>query len=188
MEEIGQSMSHDAEFPFPPDEAGEPAGADAVDRIVGQWRRERPDLDASPAHVIGRISRLHWALEDGLCRVFERYDLGRGEFDVLGTLRRSGAPFELTAGELRESTMVTSGAVTKRVDRLERAGLVVRRAAEDDARGRLIRLTDRGRELIDEVVAEHFRNETRLLGGLSEEERSSLTYLLRKLGRTLPRD
>ncbi|MFG2874655.1 MarR family winged helix-turn-helix transcriptional regulator [Streptomyces sp. NPDC048337] len=173
MEEIGQVMAQDAE-------------SDAVDHIVGQWNRERPDVDPSPAHVIGRITRLHWVLDERLGRVFERYDLGRGEFDMLGTLRRSGPPYELTAGELRGSMMVTSGAVTKRVDRLERAGLVGRRAAESDARGRLIRLTDRGRELIDEVVEEHFRNEARLLAGLTADERSTLTVLLRKLGRTLP--
>ncbi|MET9515777.1 MarR family transcriptional regulator [Streptomyces sp. NPDC002994] len=168
------------------DSFASPTDADAVDLIVGQWRRERPDLDPSPMHVVGRITRLHWALDERLCRVFERYDLGRGEFDMLATLRRSGPPFELTAGELRGSTMVTSGAVTKRVDRLERAGLVSRRAAEDDARGRLIRLTDRGRELIDEAVEQHVRNETRLLAGLTSDERSALTDLLRKLGQTLP--
>ena len=162
------------------------AAGDAVDLIVGQWLRERSDLDPSPMHVVGRISRLYWALDERLCRVFEHYDLGRGEFDMLATLRRSGPPFELTAGELRDSTMVTSGAVTKRADRLERAGLVSRRAAEDDARGRLIRLTDQGRDLIDEAVEQHIRNETRLLGGLTADERSTLTDLLRKLGQTLP--
>jgi DNA-binding MarR family transcriptional regulator len=170
------------------DSFASPAHADAVDRIVGQWRRERPDLDPAPMHVVGRISRLHWALEEQLCRVFERYNLGRGEFDVLATLRRSGPPFELSAGDLSQSTMVTSGAVSKRVDRLERAGLVARRAAEDDARGRLIRLTDRGRELIDEAVEQHVRNETRMLAGLSADERSALIGLLRKLGQTLPNE
>ncbi|MER6994373.1 MarR family transcriptional regulator [Streptomyces sp. NPDC000410] len=173
-------MPQDAEPSAPPPDA------DPVDLIVGQWLRERPDLDPGPVHVIGRITRLHWALDDLLSQVFERYGLSRGEFDMLATLRRSGAPFELTAGELRGSAMVTSGAVTKRVDRLERAGLVSRRAAEDDARGRLIRLTDRGRELIEAAVEEHFHNETRLLAGLTAEERSALTELLRKLGRTLP--
>lgn len=163
-----------------------PADTDAVDRIVDQWSRERPDLDPTPMHVVGRITRLHWALEERLCRVFDRYDLGRGEFDILATLRRSGPPFELTAGQLGGSTMVTSGAVTKRVDRLERAGLVTRRTADADARGRLIQLTSRGRELIDEVVEEHVRNETHLLAGLTPDERAALTDLLRKLGRTLP--
>ncbi|MGW7824340.1 MarR family winged helix-turn-helix transcriptional regulator [Streptomyces puniciscabiei] len=168
-------------------DAAFPAGpTDAVDRIVDQWRRERPDLDPSPMHVVGRITRLHWALEERLCRVFDRYHLGRGEFDILASLRRSGTPFEMTAGDLGGSTMVTSGAVTKRVDRLERVGLVTRRTAKNDARGRLIRLTDRGRELIDEVVQEHIRNETHLLAGLTEDERGTLTDLLRKLSRTLP--
>jgi DNA-binding MarR family transcriptional regulator len=166
----------------------ERSDADGVDRIVAQWRRERPDLDPGPVQVVGRITRLHWTLEERLCRVFGRYDLGRGEFDILATLRRSGAPYELTAGQLSGSTMVTSGAVTKRVDRLERAGLVDRRAAEDDGRGRLVRLTDRGLTLVDEVVAEHLRNEARLLSGLTADERDTLADLLRKLGRTLPED
>lgn len=161
---------------------------DGVDRIVAQWQRQRPDLDPSPMHVIGRISRLHWALDERLLRVFSRYDLGRGEFDVLATLRRAGEPYELTAGELGESTMVTSGAVTKRVDRLERAGLVARRAAADDARGRLISLTDRGLQVINDVIGEHVSHETRLLSGLTAEERATLATLLRKLGQTLPAD
>lgn len=165
-----------------------PTGPDGVDRIVEQWRRERPDLDPSPMHVIGRISRLHLVLHERLLRVFERYDLGRGEFDVLATLRRAGEPYELTAGELWGATMVTSGAVTKRVDRLERAGLVVRRAAADDARGRLVKLTDRGLQVIDDAIVEHVRHEDRLLSGLTASERSTLTDLLRKLGQTLPED
>lgn len=159
---------------------------DAVDRIVDQWRRERPDLDPSPMHVIGRITRLHWALDERLGRVFIDYNLGRGEFDVLATLRRSGRPYELSAGELGGSTMVTSGAVTKRVDRLERAGLVRRRAAQGDARGRVIQLTDRGRHVIDEAVEQHVRNEARLVSGLTPDERLALTDLLRKLSQTLP--
>ncbi|MEV0245779.1 MarR family transcriptional regulator [Nocardia sp. NPDC050712] len=163
-----------------------PAELDDIDRIERQWRRERVDLDSSPIQVVGRISRLHWALEERLGRVFAEYELSRGEFDVLATLRRSGEPFELSAGDLRGSTMVTSGAVTKRVDRLERAGLVHRRAAEDDARGRLIQLTDRGRALIDEAIGEHLRNETRLLSGLTADERAALITLLRKLNETLP--
>jgi DNA-binding MarR family transcriptional regulator len=165
-----------------------PTDIDGVDRIVEQWHRERPDLDPSAMHVIGRISRLHWALDEQLLRVFSRYDLGRGEFDVLATLRRAGAPYELTAGEIGESTMVTSGAVTKRVDRLERAGLVARRAADIDARGRLISLTDRGREVIDDAVAEHTRHESRLIAGLTTAERDTLITLLRKLAQTLPTD
>ncbi|MGW6915073.1 MarR family winged helix-turn-helix transcriptional regulator [Kitasatospora sp. NPDC054939] len=182
-------MPEEAESTAPPEPTAPPAAAepaDALDRIVGQWLRERPDLDPSPIHVVGRITRLHWALEERLCQVFAQYGLGRGEFDVLATLRRSGAPHELTAGELRGSAMVTSGAVTKRVDRLERAGLVGRRTAEDDARGRLIRLTDRGLALIDGAFEHHLRNEAHLLAGLTAQEQHTLTGLLRKLGRTLP--
>ncbi|MDI2127684.1 MarR family winged helix-turn-helix transcriptional regulator [Yinghuangia seranimata] len=175
-------------MPQPADFASAGDAVDPVDAVVGQWRRERPDLDSSPMHVVGRISRLHWALEERLVRVFERYGLGRGEFDVLATLRRSGTPYELTPGELSGSTMVTSGAVTKRVDRLERAGLVARRTAEDDGRGRLIRLTDAGLALIDDVMEAHVRNEAELLAGLTEDERAALTGLLRKLGLTLPQD
>ncbi|MFQ6397209.1 MarR family winged helix-turn-helix transcriptional regulator [Nocardia sp. KC 131] len=165
-----------------------PTGPDGVDRIVAQWHLERPDLDPSPMHVIGRITRLHWALNERLLEVFDSHGLGRGEFDVLATLRRSGEPYELTAGELGGSTMVTSGAVTKRVDRLEQAGLVARRTADDDARGRIIKLTDRGRQVIDDAIVTHLRNEARLLSGLTASERGTLTDLLRKLGQTLPED
>ncbi|GAA3111325.1 MarR family winged helix-turn-helix transcriptional regulator [Streptosporangium carneum] len=172
-------MPQDTNSVLPPD-------ADAVDLIVSQWRRERPDLDPGPMQVVGRISRLHWALDERLTKVFESFDLGRGEFDMLASLRRSGPPFELTAGELSGSMMVTSGAVTKRVDRLERAGLVARRAADSDARGRLIRLTDRGLEVVDAAVERHVRNEHRLLAGLTPAERDTLAALLRKLARTLP--
>jgi DNA-binding MarR family transcriptional regulator len=154
---------------------------DHVDRIVEQWARERPDLDSSPLHVIGRISRLAGTVDELLRPVFAARGLGDGDFDVLATLRRSGAPYELTPGELGASTMVTSGAVTKRVDRLERAGLVERRVDEADARGRRIRLTERGIAMIDESYAVHMDNEARMLAGLTPEERTDLVRLLRRL-------
>jgi DNA-binding MarR family transcriptional regulator len=113
--------------------------------------------------------------------VFAARGLGDGDFDVLATLRRSGAPYELTPGELGASTMVTSGAVTKRVDRLERAGLVERRVDDADARGRRIRLTEPGIALIDEAYAVHMDNEARMLAGLSPDERADLVRLLRRL-------
>lgn len=184
MEGNGQVMTEDAGSGT----STSAAEADALDHIVGQWNRERPDLDPSPMHVIGRITRLQVELDERLCRVFNQFGMGRAEFDVLGTLRRSGPPFELTAGELSGSTLVTAGAMTKRVDRLERAGLVSRRASTEDGRGRLIKLTDRGLELIDRAVTAHVENETRLLSGLTAEERLTLTDLLRKLGNTLPKD
>jgi DNA-binding MarR family transcriptional regulator len=154
---------------------------DHVDAIVAQWERERPDLDSSPLHVIGRISRLAGTVDELLRPVFAARGLGDGDFDVLATLRRSGAPYELTPGELGASTMVTSGAVTKRVDRLERAGLVERRVDDTDARGRRIRLTERGTAMIDESYAVHMDNEARMLAGLTPDERADLVRLLRRV-------
>ena len=106
--------------------------------------------------------------------------LGDGDFDVLASLRRSGAPYELTPGQLGETTMVTSSAVTKRIDRLERAGLVTRTVSEADGRSRRIRLTDRGLELIERLIADHVANEQRLVAGLTPEERDRLADLLRR--------
>jgi DNA-binding MarR family transcriptional regulator len=158
---------------------------DHVDEIVAQWATERPDLDSTPLHVVGRISRLSDAIDEQLRPVFAAFGLGDGDFDVLATLRRNGPPFELTPTELAGRTMVTSGAVSKRVDRLAGAGLVERRVSEADARGRHVRLTDRGRALIDEAYPVHLRNEARLLAGLSAREREQLATLLRRLGASM---
>jgi DNA-binding MarR family transcriptional regulator len=154
---------------------------DHVDRIVAQWATERPDLDSSPLHVIGRVSRLAVTIDEMLRPVFAARGLGDGDFDVLATLRRSGEPYELAPSELVASTMVTSGAITKRVDRLERLGLVERRVDERDARGRRIRLTEHGIEVMDEAYAVHMDNEARMLAGLSATERNDLVRLLRRL-------
>lgn len=162
--------------PSEPSEAGEPL--DHVARIQREWARERPDLDVSPQGVIGRLHRLAGHLTERLCVVYRRYGLGEGEFDVLATLRRGGAPFERAPGELAAFTMVTTGAMTKRVDRLERDGLVARRPSESDGRGRVVALTAAGRELIDRAFAEHMRNERRLLDDLSPEEAALLETLL----------
>jgi DNA-binding MarR family transcriptional regulator len=154
---------------------------DAVDRIVDQWAAERPELDTGPMEVVGRLHRVAAILENGLRAVFAEADLGNGDFDVLATLRRSGAPYRLTPGELTASMMVTSGAVTKRVDRLERAGLVTREVSAADGRGRLIQLTARGRELTDDLVVRHWANEDRLIRALGPAERRTMVDLLRKL-------
>ncbi|WP_328841142.1 MarR family transcriptional regulator [Streptomyces europaeiscabiei] len=151
---------------------------DRVARIQADWRRERPDLDVTPQGVIGRLHRLADRLTEELCLVYGRYGLSEGEFDVLATLRRAGAPFERAPGELAAHTMVTTGAMTKRIDRLERAGLVTRRRAEDDQRGRIVALTRPGRELIDEAFTEHMRNERRLLDLLTSAEAGSLETVL----------
>lgn len=161
------------------------AEPDHVGRILEQWRTERPDLDTSPMGVIGRLHRLAARLDAELRPVFAEAGLTDGDFDVLASLRRAGAPYELTPGALGASTMVTSGAVTKRVDRLLGAGLVERRVCDDDARSRLVRLTDEGLALVDDLVERHVANEHRLLAGLSDLERSRLAHLLEAWGRTL---
>ncbi len=156
---------------------------DHVGRIMAQWHRERPDLDVSPQGVIGRLHRLAARLTEELVAVYAEFGLGEGEFDVLATLRRAGAPYELTPGELAAGTMVTSGAVTKRVDRLVERGLVTRRVGERDARGRVIALTADGRDLIDRAFEAHMANEHRLLASLSEPDRRDLERVLEAWGR-----
>lgn len=151
---------------------------DHVGRILQQWARERPDLDTSAMAIIGRLHRLADALHAELRPVFERAGLSDGEFDVLASLRRAGDPFALTPGQLAETTMITSGTVTKRVDRLMAAGLVSRERVEHDGRVRRIALTSAGRLLVDKVVEAHLANEERLLAGLSDFERARLTGLL----------
>ncbi|MEU8824652.1 MarR family transcriptional regulator [Streptomyces sp. NPDC048636] len=151
---------------------------DRVARIQADWRRERPDVDVSPQGVIGRLHRLAGQLTEELCRVYGRYGLSEGEFDVLCALRRAGAPYERAPGELAVHTMVTTGAMTKRIDRLERAGLVTRRRSDDDQRGRIVALTGPGRELIDQAFTDHMDNERHLLALLTPAEAGTLESLL----------
>ncbi len=158
---------------------------DHVDEILDQWARERPDLDASPIGLIGRLHRLGDVLNVELRRVFAQAGLGDGDFDVLVTLRRHGAPYELTPSELGASTMVTSSAVTKRIDRLERGGLVTRTVSDADARSRRIRLTEDGVALVDRLMGAHVANEQRLVSGLTADERAQLADLLRRWGQSL---
>jgi DNA-binding MarR family transcriptional regulator len=155
-----------------------PEPNDRVARIQRQWARERPDLDVRPQGVIGRLHRLAGHLTEELLVVYRQYGLAEGEFDVLATLRRAGPPFELAPGELAAHTMVTTGAVTKRLDRLERAGLVSRRVSARDGRARVVGLTDAGRRLIDEAFTAHMRNERRLLDALTPEQADHLEALL----------
>jgi DNA-binding MarR family transcriptional regulator len=151
---------------------------DHVARIQAEWARERPDLDVSPQGVIGRLHRLAGHLTEQLLVVYRRFGLGEGDFDVLATLRRAGPPFERAPGELAQFTMVTTGAMTKRIDRLERDGLVTRRRSAVDGRGRVVALTPAGRELIDAAFTEHMHNERRLLDGLSAQDAAALEALL----------
>lgn len=132
----------------------------------------------SPQGVIGRLHRVGALLTDQLTALYQRFGLSEGEFDVLAALRRAGSPFERAPGELAAFTMVTTGAMTKRLDRLEAAGLVTRRPSTADGRGRVVALTPAGRALIDEAFAAHMRNERRLLEDLSPAEAAKLEELL----------
>ncbi|MEV4108391.1 MarR family transcriptional regulator [Nonomuraea sp. NPDC049695] len=154
---------------------------DAVDLIMTQWLRERPDVDTWPMGIVGRVSRLARLLDRELKEFFAAHGLERWEFDVLATLRRSGPPYELTAGALNRAAMVTSGAITNRIDRLAAKGLVERMPDEGDRRSIRVRLTEHGLAKIDELVAPHVENEARLLATLSPEERDQLAGLMRGL-------
>ena len=153
---------------------------DKVDRILAQWRRERPDLDVTQMGVIGRIGHLRSHLSAAHERVFKKYDLSLASFDVLATLRRSGPPYALSPSELIDWTMVTSGTMTNRLDRLEKAGLITRQPNPEDGRGFVIALTDKGFELIDAAVTEHVANQHQILEALNPEELDQLDGLLRK--------
>ncbi|MEV0235945.1 MarR family transcriptional regulator [Nonomuraea sp. NPDC050786] len=163
---------------------------DAVDLIMTQWLRERPDVDTWPMGIVGRVSRLARLLDRELKEFFAAHGLERWEFDVLATLRRSGPPYELTAGALNRAAMVTSGAITNRIDRLAAKGLVERMPDEGDRRSIRVRLTEHGLATIDGLVAPHVANEARLLATLSPEERDQLAGLMRglleSLGDTTP--
>lgn len=153
---------------------------DAVDRITAQWASVRPDLDTSPIEIIGRVSRLSRLIDRRLAETFARHGLENWMYDVLATLRRSGAPYELTAGDLMRQTMVTTGAVTNRIDRLAERGLV-ERVTGPDRRKVIVRLTGHGLETVDRVAIDHLATERDILAGLSERQRRDATSLLRTM-------
>ncbi|MGA7147592.1 MAG: MarR family winged helix-turn-helix transcriptional regulator [Microbacterium sp.] len=161
------------------------APLDRIAEVQQAWRRERPDLDPSPQGVIARLHRVALALTERLVAVYAEFGLTEGEFDVHATLRRSGAPYEHAAGDLAAHTLVTTGGLTKRVDRLEACGLVERRAEASDARRRLVRLTPAGRDLIDRAFTAHLANEHRLLAELGSADATALEPLLTRWLRVL---
>lgn len=154
---------------------------DAVDGVLEQWRRERPDMEVWPVGIVGRIMRLSRLWEADIKRFLAGHGLEPGEFDVLSTLRRTGHPHELSATGFLASSLVTSGAITNRIDRMVAKGLVTRSRDDKDRRTVWIRLTARGLDLIDEVLPLHVANEARLLRTLAAEDRDPLADTLRGL-------
>jgi DNA-binding MarR family transcriptional regulator len=154
---------------------------DAIDQIVQQWNRARPHLDVSVTHVLQRISRLYLLQSASFAAVFDRYGITFGEFEVLAALLRSGPPFQMSPTQLVDAVVLSSGAMTNRIDRVEALGMVKRLPDPDDRRGTFVVLTREGRQTVDAAVVAHLANEERLLGALSSAERGTLSRLLRKL-------
>jgi DNA-binding MarR family transcriptional regulator len=154
---------------------------DEVDRLVEAWRTERPDLDVEPLHVLSRVSRLARHLDRARRSVFAAHDLESWEFDVLTALRRAGEPYLLNPGQLLRATLVTSGTMTNRVDRLEAKGLVKRHPDPQDKRGIQVQLTETGRARVDHAFADLLDRERDLLAALSAADRGHLAGLLRTL-------
>lgn len=154
---------------------------DDVDRVIAAWHRERPDLDLSPLAVLSRVSRLARRLDRARDRAFSRHELAVWEFDVLVALRRTGPPYRLSPGQLLTETLVTSGTMTNRIDRLEQRGLVRREPVLDDRRGTWVTLTATGRQVADAAFIDLLAEERQLLAGLSPVEREALSASLRHL-------
>lgn len=151
---------------------------DAVDRITGQWRQVRPDLDVSPIEIVGRVSRLSRLIDRRLEENFARFGIESWMYDVMATLRRHGEPYELSAGDLVSQSMVTTGAITNRIDRLEQRGFV-ERAGAADRRKVIVRLTPAGLAMVEQVVTAHLDTERALLASLSDRQREQFAGLLR---------
>lgn len=154
---------------------------DAVDRILAQWRTARPDLDVQAMGPVGRFNRIAHLFTRRMGKTFAGHGLNSAGFDVLATLRRSPPPHALSAGELMNSMMITSGTMTNRIEQLAKAGLISRTADPDDARRAVVKLTEQGFGLIEVAIADHVDTQKTLLTGLSVEEIDQLDMLLRKL-------
>ncbi|HEY8281783.1 MAG TPA: MarR family transcriptional regulator [Leifsonia sp.] len=154
---------------------------DEVDRIVDAWLRERPDLDFAPLQVLSRVGRLARHLDRARRTAFERSDLESWEFDVLAALRRAGSPYQLSPKALLQQTLVSSGTMTNRIDRLVQRGLVERRTDPNDGRGILVQMTGQGLSRVDAAITRLVDAEAELLSGLSPTDQERLSGLLRKL-------
>jgi DNA-binding MarR family transcriptional regulator len=157
------------------------ANEDHVDRLRRQWAKELPDLDTEPMAILGRALRLTNMVRPSIEATFAGYGLDRGEFDVIATLRRSGPPYRLTPTEMYDLLMISSGGLTHRLVRLERAGLIRREPSPDDGRSMLVALTDKGIALAEKAFRTDMANELTFLEILDSEEREALADLLRKL-------
>jgi DNA-binding MarR family transcriptional regulator len=155
--------------------------ADAVAAVLGQWRSERPDLDTSPIGIVGRVMRLSRLWDKEIKDFLAQHGLEPGEFDVLSTLRRSGEPYELTAGAFLKASLVTTGAITLRIDRMQAKDLVTRMPDAQDRRSVKIRLTPHGLEVIDRILPLHLANHARLIEALDERDKDSLAGILTHL-------
>ncbi|CAN5362179.1 MarR family transcriptional regulator TamR [soil metagenome] len=155
--------------------------SDEVDRIVEDWSRERPDVDFTPLQVLSRVGRLSKHLDRARRRAFAASGLEPWEFDVLAALRRAGAPYQLSPKALLQQTLVSSGTMTNRIDRLVERRLVERRTDPHDGRGVLVVMTGRGAEAVDDAISELVSGEAELLEGLSKADQERLAALLRKL-------
>lgn len=155
--------------------------ADQIDRIVALWRRVRPDLDPSSTEVIGRIVRMEYFITRRVLQDLSRYGINVGEFDVLAALRRRGDPYQLSPNQMQEMVLISSGALTNRINRLESAGLVKRTPDQDDRRGVNVTLTEKGLQVINDAVGHHLAAEAELLEPLDADERQTLAALMKKL-------
>lgn len=154
---------------------------DPVDAIVAQWAAVRPDLDTAAMEVFGRVHRLSRAMGDRIEKAYARFGISRGEFDVLATLRRSGEPYTLSPRQLSATLMLTTGGMTGRLDKLERAGLLRRSPDPHDRRGLQVTLTGRGLDLVDEAVGAGLAVQTEALSALDAQKAGQLAALLREL-------
>lgn len=152
---------------------------DAIDKVVEQWATEKPDLDTQPMAMMGRLMRIAKYMESEVAKLHKRYDLKLGEFDVLATLRRSGQPYRLTPSALIDSMMLTSGAMTNRLDKLETKGLIAREHSQADRRSVTVQLTDQGLTVIDKLMQEHVAVQANLVAGIGAKQRDQLNGLLK---------
>jgi DNA-binding MarR family transcriptional regulator len=152
---------------------------DAIDRVVEQWAKQKPELDTDPMAMMGRLMRIAKYMETKVADLHKKYDLKLGEFDVLATLRRSGKPYRLTPSELIDTMMLTSGAMTNRLDKLENKGLISREHSKEDRRSVTVQLTQDGLVLIDKLIEEHADVQKSLVKSMTAAQKKQANQLLK---------